>query len=206
MIPKGRNSDLNSRDIHSYWKKIFSSYLGKRILRALNSLRAEYHSASHGDGNRGDSETQRECDLHRAVITQDQELFSHVYAGTPLPSYRARMLRFFPKASGVGPVASWSTPTEKHFNLNFGRDVQSGIEVKAGPSTHRLIWELCCDFYRQLPVGSLFHLLFPNEYYDPDTSRDRVQAIIYRARGWLMEHDIPMAVNVSNVATGGAKK
>jgi predicted DNA-binding protein (UPF0251 family) len=53
---------------------------------------------------------------------------------------------------------------------------------------------LAQDFYRPVPLLTLFSKLFPDEQYNPDSSPNRTQQAIKRLRQWLKECDLPAAV------------
>ena len=155
---------------------------------------------------RGDSETCRECDLREAILSQNLDLFVRVYAGTPFSAYRKRMFRLWTPMSSLPQTLRWTPPGSLvghgELDLQLGR-TNTGIEVKPGQSTHRLLWAMSLDFYRHSSVGSLFHVLFADQYFDPETSRDRVQAIIYRSREWLQQNKITLSIQMRHANIGG---
>ena len=134
----------------------------------------------------------REIDFERLLIRYDEELFSHVFFGTPFQSYRARMCRDLGKA-----------PTRTHYVLGKKSDPRLDLEtghldgraiLNPGKKVHQLLSVLLRDFYRPLQLGALFAGLFPGEYFDPDSSPGRVHQAVLRARRWISEKRLPLAI------------
>lgn len=154
-----------------------------------------------------DSETQRECDLHLAAVTQDEDLRNLVYVGTPSPAYRERILNLVPVSKPVPKEFLWiqrgNSANRGALDIFTGREEKSGTELKPGQATHRLLWALSRDFYRPVAIGSLFHYLFPKAYSDPDTSRDRLRIILRRTKTWFAKNSLPLSVHMELEEFGG---
>ena len=134
----------------------------------------------------------REIDFERLLIRYDEELFSHVYFGTPFQSYRERMCRDLGKQ-----------PTRTHYVLGRKSDPRLDLETGAldgkpilnpGKKVHQLLSVLLRDFYRPLQLGALFSGLFPGEYFDPDSSPGRVHQAVLRARRWIAQKRLPLEI------------
>lgn len=139
-------------------------------------------------------ETIRECDRMLAELTRDHQLFGKVYIGTPYESFRAKLLdrcrswTDVPQAYIVGDAAA---PV---LDLQTGHLSGAKEELKAGQVLHRCLSLLFRDFYRPVTVGQLFADLFPNQYFDPNSSVNRVYNVMRRVRNWAKANDLPLTI------------
>lgn len=136
-------------------------------------------------------ETLRELDLHWALRTHDEPLANHVFFGSPLRRYRENILAIAAGDETPGSQLQihegylWAPNPENsptvnivdagHFVMDFANRPNSFLLKK-------LFITLLSDFYAPFRVGQLFSALFPNEYFDCDSSPDRVFQIVRRLR------------------------
>jgi hypothetical protein len=63
-----------------------------------------------------------------------------------------------------------------------------------GQVLHRLFIILCQDFYRPIPLISLYAKLFPGDYFNPNTSPNRTHQVIKRLRQWILKNKLDLAI------------
>lgn len=136
-------------------------------------------------------ETVREADFLALKIRTDQSRFDHLYFGTPMTSYRDRILR---QLSGqAAPSYLWGDDSGMILDLATGR-LNTSAELNSGKMIHRLISALVKDFYAPSNLGALFSELYPDAYFDAYTSPLRIRQLMSRARRWMRSHRIPLSI------------
>lgn len=167
------------------WTAIIAG-LEAKCTNAIAAVRAEALS-------RRQFESVRTLDLFALKIKFDEQLFEHLYFGSPYLLIRGRLLR----DHGMRAVA------REYFHGQSGGpalDLKSGkLQGPVGSKdatrkTHALLAALVRDFYRPSTPGSLFAEIFPGEFFNHETSVHRVHQAIYRARGWLEDNRLPVKI------------
>lgn len=172
-------------------------YLNKRYAQAasspssepiLNSKEIEATALEMGSW-----ETIRELQLHNSLLDKDASLFNTVYFGSPLPAYRERLQEILIEHGSpfaiaeqftIGPSTGKSPVLEKSLQetLNdFGPLAPTFLEKK-------LLHALLSDLFAPARTGQLFSMLFDGDFFDLETSPDRVFQVIGRLRIWLKEN------------------
>lgn len=160
-------------------------------IRDVQKIRREAIQWSHW-------ETVRECDLHIAMAVAHRELAEKVYFATPYRAYRKLIkenCNFNLRTSG-----QMSLQLDTRADLNSGpildlRTAQSKPSLfKPGSQGHKLFGQLVYDIYRPLRQGDLFGNIFPNEYFDPFSSPQRLAKCIHRLRQSFREVNAPLKV------------
>ena len=138
----------------------------------------------------------RDCDLYRMIAFRDENLFVHLSFGTRYLGFHRRMLALC--------VHEFDLPNQYKFSSGSsaknGYDLFKGVEISARgriARTHRVHQTLDCltqDFYRPHSLGQLFSNLYPTEYFNPLSSRNRVAQSLYVLRRWFQTHQIPVTV------------
>lgn len=117
-------------------------------------------------------ETQRDVDLLLLLVQFNEAKFNHLYFGSPLEGYRAKLVDSFGRIPSCSHYVHGSTNVEP---MDF---------TKAGKLNH-LLRILSRDLYRPVTLGALFGELFPTEYFDIFHSPDRIHQLIRRSRRHL---------------------
>lgn len=141
-------------------------------------------------------EAWREADMFSLLVHHSEELFVHLYFGSPIPGLRERMkveLGGVPKRT-VYVLGAKDSP---RFDLRTGQ-IGGETVVKPGKKEHQLLQVLLKDFYRPLRIGGLFAELFPNEHFDLISSPVRVHQILRRTRGLLKKVAAPVGIDEAN--------
>ncbi len=149
----------------------------------------------------GDYDSIRDADFYQADCRRDERLFAKVYYGSPFESYRRMLLR--------SPMAS-SVKDSESFIYNFPLDLNprpyeldlftglvrgnTAAALEPAQLPHKLLVLLFQDFYRPAKVGQVFHVLYPDEYFDIDSGLKRVHNAIFRLREFFEKHDLGCSV------------
>jgi hypothetical protein len=149
-------------------------------------------------------ESVRDLDYYVGVHLNQQNLLLNVYFGTPFSDYKKRIENLF-KEKG------WKIPNDYYRKLSSEPasrilDIETGLEedremveiIKPGQMLHRFLNILATDFYKPIGVGQLFSKLFPDEYFNPETSADRIAQAVKQIRKWFLINEIPLDVNVES--------
>lgn len=137
-------------------------------------------------------ETVRHTDQFKAVATQNHSLLQRVFFGTPFASFRLRLVEDFGAKISLPSEYLWGAEEneerlEEEFDLNSGISA-GGEHLKPGCTSHRLLLALCSDFYRPSSLVSLHAEVWPDSFYNPISSPNRVHQGIHRLKEWMMEH------------------
>ena len=141
---------------------------------------------------RKDYESVREADLLKLRVQFEEPLFCQLYFGTPFEAYQKRIretLRLAPSRTHHR-LGDDSGPT---FDLQTA-ELDGSPAVSVGGKTHQLIEVLYRDFYKPIGIGGLASELFVGEYFDIETSPDRVHQILRRARTELKASPLPLRI------------
>lgn len=150
-------------------------------------------------------ESVRECDFYFAKFHKDKELLHFVFFGTPHDSYRNNFMTKLERPLDVPESFVFSLSSEpRRFVSGSVFDVstlcindQEKPLAKPGSLFDKLIHALTSDFYRPQRLGSLFTHLYPDEYYDPLHSPDRIHQVMKRFRQWIHKNKLPLDVDSS---------
>lgn len=170
------------------WKSIATS-LETGDPGPLKSFRAEALSARHW-------ESVREADLYLLRAEPNESAFQRLWAGTPYPEYRERIV--------AAAHDRWALPSHysigtgnRHLDLTLGEE--NGVALfGSAKRPHALLLALFSDFYRPRRLGTLFADLFPDERYDVEGSPNRVHQILLRTREILSDRELPLRLSESD--------
>ncbi|MCM2281475.1 MAG: hypothetical protein NDI61_06470 [Bdellovibrionaceae bacterium] len=154
-------------------------------------------------------ESLRDCDLFLGHFGDRRDLVQRVLAGTPYPSYRKRMQRFF----GISPIPpeefAW-TPGQTDAPLTSDVPVVVDLSEATGkasaflmahPLLLRVLQCLCLDFYRPLSHGLLHHHVFPGEYFNPHSSPQRIATALSRLVHGFRAHGLHLEIKAGKTET-----
>jgi len=150
--------------------------------------------------SRGHGETVRDLDRFLALQGRDEALFVHVYFGTPYESFRGRLVA----------DADFKVTLPSRYELKLGEgqrnpkakpvwiDVAKGAAgpdregLKFNAHLHRLLRELCHDFYQSSSLTALHARVYEGEYFNPISTPSKMHRLIVRFREWLKAEKIPL--------------
>lgn len=179
------------------WKTISETLQSKDPKNDLSSLRLIRSEAIALK----DWETYRDCEFYEAVAQRDQDLFLKVYHGTPYESFRQRISNIYKPEFSLNQKVNWNlTPVA---NLRSG-EIESTVKINADvfqslestPLLSHLFLLLCNDFYRPLDFGLLVSKLYPDEYFNPESSPQKAWQIVDRLRTWFKQSNLPLDIEI----------
>lgn len=156
------------------WQAVLSAMKG-RTLAPLQEFRSEALKLSHW-------ETLRDLDFYQAYLAPEGPWAKWVYFGTPHAEFRRRLekVREFPEEDWIQRGTNTSVRIDPWFPGSQDGDL-----------SHRSFVLLLRDLYRPLRVGEAFSELFPDEYFNPESSPNRVHQAMTRMRKWIDETGFP---------------
>ncbi|MBI4405145.1 MAG: hypothetical protein HY537_13365 [Deltaproteobacteria bacterium] len=171
---------------------------------------SELHQVRYQAQDRRHWETIRDCDRFEALATGNKKIFLKVYFGTPFKRFRKYLLADFGQKTHLPDFYFWGRLPEGEANEGVMElDLQSAsISVRnasgvlsrlnnpleVGGSLHLLLLALCSDFYCPLSLRVLYATLFPDEFYDPETSDIRIRSFVKELSQWLATANLPIEV------------
>lgn len=162
------------------WKSLVKA-LRNRSTEPLEEIRQEALRKKHW-------ETLREVDYYRLQIQYSEDVFLKLYYGTKSPHYRARIRKMFPQAPVLPAISMGSDRDVRSPNGNEVEIFSFPGELAPGTTAHALLVYFLSDSYRGFRSGELYSILFPGDFYNPDTSLNRVHQTISRFRKTLAEY------------------
>jgi tetratricopeptide (TPR) repeat protein len=169
------------------WQSMMSAIEDKSVTPLLK-FREEAVAQKHW-------ESVRDTDYYQLKVNFDQKTFDHLLFGTPSESYRDRVLREVQHSASSSFLFGVSEGPQ--FDLQTGQ-LLGADESVSGTKIHQLLAALLKDFYAPRNMGTLFAELYPNEYFDIDSSPLRVRQILRRTRRWLEAQKIPAVIEETN--------
>lgn len=144
-----------------------------------------------------DWETLRDLDLQTGLYLKDAKMIHYSYFGSGYPAYRRAIRQqynevSYPRKYRIDLHQRRETKEKIYFSLQTGESSDGRIKLKVGQSLHRCLCALLSDFYRPKSMDELFSDLFPNEYFNPNTSTQRVSQLVYRLNHWLEKKGVPL--------------
>lgn len=135
----------------------------------------------------------RGCDYYLALVTKDQALIDRLRAGTPYPAFQERLNTKFGPAAEESLYA-WDIPHGDKYRHGAMTKVDP-FKLKPGQLLQRLLLALSSDFYRPFKLVELHELVFPGEYFNPDSSVLKIHQAMSRLRAWLKSENIPLVLS-----------
>lgn len=174
--------------------------LHTRLWKAIsNNDVAELRKAREGFKEQERWEQVRVSDYYEAELTGNSELFIHLYFGTPHAAFRERVAKALGGAENIPSKYDWklwsgkSAPKVLIDSAN-GTSNASEAFLKEGHVLQRMLLALSSDFVMPPTVAELHEQLYPGEYFNPNSSPDRVHQCLKRLRKWLESANLPLEV------------
>ncbi len=143
----------------------------------------------------GQPEIVRDCDLQLALFFRDLERVHPIYFGTPFPAYRKRIERAASKA-GMEILETWEESASEAESRDSVRpwDFAMDPELKPGQALFRLFQLLLGERYRRFTITNLATEIFPDAYFNFETSPDQIHQLLKRGRDFLERHSHGIAI------------
>lgn len=156
------------------------------------SARSRLHAVIDQAKAVSDWETVRDCELHEACLFDDSQLLQKVAFGTPFQGYQARIRRLVPEFK---PAKTWT--------LGFASAAATTIvELETiqdlSPLPLLLFKNLTRDFYKPISTGELHQRLYPDEYFNPLSSPQKIATLVQVLRAWFAAHALPLRIVARN--------
>lgn len=195
----------NGKDKNKYslfaekWKLVCDLRQNCKNPEKLKELLTHGQSLKEMALNEKSWEVVRDIDFHISQVTGESQYLTKLYFGTPFLEYKKRIQGLLKKSGIKIPqvfVYEFSEkPSDRIFNLQIGRE-KNGPSLKPGQSLHRLFVALSRDLYKPVSLGELFNTLYPGEYFNPESSPERIYFAIRKLRHWLSSKKIPLKIVV----------
>lgn len=174
------------------WHAVYDCYLQGEKNKNVDNLRKikeEAYQIKHW-------ETVRHCDFFEALFCENEELGFHVYFGTPYTSFKHKLLKEWKKPLSLPEqyALKLGSPSPTHKKIRFLIEEAGEKALKHGQASHRAMLALASDFYRPLRVTTLHYALYPNDFFNPFSSRDRVHQALRRLRISLKNLKLPLTL------------
>lgn len=165
--------------------RLFEEGLDRARHRDLDRLRQRATAEGHW-------ETLRECDRYEAIFGKSPRMIGRLYYGTPWKAYREKLLASF----SVPDPFDWtfSGKTQLTLRRRDGCDERGRPKFKVGQLLHRVLLALSSDLYRPQRIAPLHHQLYPDEYFNPLSSPNRVHQALFRFRRECVRKGVPLNV------------
>ncbi|MCB0394192.1 MAG: hypothetical protein KDD25_06515, partial [Bdellovibrionales bacterium] len=140
----------------------------------------------------------RDMNYEFAKFKGDTKRLSEIYFGTPYASFKERM-----NAEGFKTDKThWNCPLEfgldhhEAISIDFteGRIGKRSFKMDDG-LTSQLLIGLTEDLFRPTYYTSLYEELYPNEEFESDLSRDKLNKVLKRARQFIKKNEMPLNLN-----------
>lgn len=147
----------------------------------------------------GDWEGVRHIDYYKALVTNNRNLYLYWIVGTPYKNYRKILTKAFTNPPPLPSVYRLflGGGAKNIPKLDLALAEFKSSRLPQGGLPHQLLIQLLQDFYRPVLIGEAFSKLYENEYFDSDTSPERVRSVVRRLSAWFTKEKIPLAVRTN---------
>jgi tetratricopeptide (TPR) repeat protein len=166
------------------WEAVALSLDEKRVSKRLLQVRDDALHLRHW-------ETARDCEYFLAELRGDSEQLLKLYFGTPYDSFREKIRERNPNLI-VPDTYMWGSKEGPVFDLRTADG--DGSQLSAGQMSHRLLILLAKDFFKPVSLMAMFSAIFPDEYYSPFTTPNRIHQLVRQLRMQIQEAKLPIAI------------
>ncbi len=170
------------------WKTILTLFRDSKAgLGELKRLRKEAYGRGHW-------ETVRECDAYQSIQLKDEALFLRVYFGTRHIKYRERLVKDFPRPVAIPESYDWDfgSPGGRRSVVDL---FQNRANLKFGQLKQRLLKAIVSDLYRPIRLPHLFAEVYPDEYFQVNSSPARIHEGVSELKAWLKQERIALQIS-----------
>lgn len=199
---KHLKNDLTFDIKHEKWSAILEHLKNPSNDLLFNKL----NSCAYKFAERKAWENVRGCHYYKGIFGRNSEVLKNVYFGTPYKTFKIHLEKdcqtFEIPFSGNAPNHLWNISGEEGFLCELaaidGTNSVSPGKLKSGMSLQRLLEGLCSDFFRPLHLSELHEIVYPESFFNPNSSPEKIRQIIKRLRAWISSYQIPLIVAVSD--------
>lgn len=140
-------------------------------------------------------ETYREIQFFEALATKNDQYFLQIYYGSPHKGFREIIQKIYQPTNLQRPEPLiWQLGDKNIFNKVVEIDLYNNESFQHQKMLFKLYKSLTEDFYRPVPLGTVFHQIFPDEYFNPYSSPLRVYRLVARLRKLFKSNSIPISI------------
>ncbi|MFM6929322.1 MAG: tetratricopeptide repeat protein [Bdellovibrio sp.] len=203
---QNRNLSLSDKDLTHALELIGNSRTSDAFLIhrqvAINEFlrlkkRSSLQTIKKMASDRGEFESLRLCDLKSLQVKFNNDLFNHLYIGSPYKQFRTQLSRQFPNGKLKKKIACGSKKGVL-LDLSTPEMTFKGEVLEITPQLQRLLLSLLQDLYAPMRVGGLYSNSFPGTHYIANHSPMVVHQALKRLRQWFEENQIPLAIVCTN--------
>jgi hypothetical protein len=171
------------------WKTILNSLTGL----SEKKCREDFHQLKLRALSSHEFETARDSDFYLALAINDNVLAQKLYAGSPLPLYREKIVKAFGGNSLVNWTGCFLPASESSLEFNLAEMKWRGEELglRPGGSLFRSLQIIFDDFYSAPTLPQFHEKLFPERRYHPDYSAASIHQALLRLRDFLKKKQFP---------------
>jgi len=140
----------------------------------------------------GRFEIQRDADFHHLRVHFDPARADFLFVGTPYSFYRKRLVQEFKKWTPPAGSYLWGEGSQR-YDLTQGTFNGAPV-IEGGSLSAKLLQSLSADFYQPRRVAGIFADLYPDQYFDIDSSPMRVHKVISRTKEQLAKFEVPLLI------------
>ncbi|MCK6598739.1 MAG: hypothetical protein L6Q37_10280 [Bdellovibrionaceae bacterium] len=167
--------------IYYYYVKKWQIVLMLLTNEKPSDFESQFLSLKNIAKNKNFSEIVRDLDFFKALNEQNETQLINILAGTPIPSYLHRAQILLKRKISIPNKILLNISINNFFDYNTRAFLSK-------PLLRKLIWLLSKDFYKSISVGQAFSVLYPGEYFNPETSIKRVDNLIYRLNSYFKKN------------------
>jgi len=153
--------------------------------------------------NLKDYETVRECDYYHSLYSKNKKLHTYCFVGSPFLHYKRKF-----KSDLIEEKTLFQfNPENTRYEIKLTQDTKLDLDLiiseytsknntklKKNKNLSLLLQSLTNDFYRPKTIHRLFTDLFPDQYWNPQSSPNLIRQIIFRFRQWSAANHINLKI------------
>ncbi len=200
LLKKSDNSShkMNTLFIQkwSFVLSLMSEGLTNDTQELLNGARRKARDNRHW-------ETLRDLDYFVAVKTDDHDLARKLYFGTPHESFKEKLIMKFEflKNEKYYEFIANKEEIKSEYKIHLGTAEFNGRVLKniePGEALHKFLRQLIWDVYEPSDIKSLHAAIYPNEFFNPETSASKIQRLGVRLNQVIERERLPLVVTQNN--------
>lgn len=167
------------------WKAVARALKSGGVSPELQAIKQEALTIRHW-------ETVRDCDFHLASLAGDKTALIQLYFFTPYDGFRKKIVEALGRDVLIPQVWHWGKSGGTVLNPLRGSLSDGRAQLPVGQAVHRFLILLCSDLYRPVTLVCAFSKLFPEEYFNPVSSPNRIHQVVRRFRKWVEKNSLPL--------------
>lgn len=180
-------------------------------IKTMEHLNSEFNELLLLVNEKEHWESLRELEMYHSILNRDENSILKVFFGTPSEEYQHRIVnewQRFTQSHLKIPATIWLSdnrnvvvedPTVDSTSKSSNKCLDPySSQIGLTDSLFVLFQNITKDLYRPISEATLFNLLFPNEFFNEDSSPGRVFQTVFRLRTWFEINQIPLKVSMKD--------